>query len=69
MSESVSCLMVSLALWAVLTWTNRPRLRTAVLIGFATGLGTLARSEVVLFVPAAAVVMWMVAPELGAFGH
>ncbi len=27
MSESVSCLMISLALWALLTWADRPRLR------------------------------------------
>jgi 4-amino-4-deoxy-L-arabinose transferase-like glycosyltransferase len=59
MSESVSCLLISWALWALLAWTDKPALRTAVFIGAAVGLGTLARSEVVLFVPAAALVMWL----------
>jgi hypothetical protein len=65
MSESVSCLMVSLALWALLTWADRPAVRNAALVGLTMGLGTLARSEVALFVPAAAVVMWMVARRSG----
>ncbi|MBK5333556.1 MAG: glycosyltransferase family 39 protein [Ilumatobacteraceae bacterium] len=60
MSESVSCLLVALALWAILVWADRPTLRAAVLVGVAIGLGTLARSEVVLFVPSSAVVMWIV---------
>ena len=60
MSESVSCLMIALALWAILVWADRPTLRAAVVVGVAMGLGTLARSEVVLFVPSAAVVMWIV---------
>ena len=65
MSESVSCLMISLALWALLTWVWRPRLLTAALTGVAIGLGMLARSEVVLFVPAAAAVMWRVGRRSG----
>jgi hypothetical protein len=65
MSESVSCLMISLALWALLTWVSRPRLLTAALTGVAMGLGMLARSEVALFVPAAAAVMWVVGRRSG----
>lgn len=65
MSESVSCLLISLALWALLAWTDRPALRTAVFIGGAVGLGALARSEVVLFVPAAALVMWIAGRRSG----
>jgi 4-amino-4-deoxy-L-arabinose transferase-like glycosyltransferase len=60
MSESVSCLLIALALWALLTWAGKPSMRAAVIVGVAVGLGTLARSEVVLFVPAAAAVMWVV---------
>ncbi|MDP9463237.1 MAG: glycosyltransferase family 39 protein [Actinomycetota bacterium] len=58
MSESVSCLLISLTLWALLVWTDKPALRTAVFVGVAVGLGTLARSEVALFVPASALVLW-----------
>jgi 4-amino-4-deoxy-L-arabinose transferase-like glycosyltransferase len=65
MSESVSCLLISLALWALLVWVDRPTVRGAVLVGVAVGLGTLARSEVILFVPAAAVVMWIVGHRSG----
>jgi 4-amino-4-deoxy-L-arabinose transferase-like glycosyltransferase len=73
MSESVSCLMISLSLLALVTWADRPSLRVAAWIGVAAGLGTLARSEVVLLVPAAAVVMWVIArrsdvPPLGHVG-
>ena len=60
MSESVSCLLIALALWAILVWADKPTLPAAVVVGVAVGLGTLARSEVVLFVPSAAVVMWIV---------
>lgn len=66
MSESVSCLMISLALWALLVWTAKPALRSAAFVGLAMGLGTLARSEVALFMPAAAVVMWTVTRRSGA---
>ena len=65
MSESVSCLMISMALWALLAWTAKPGLRVAAVVGLTIGLGTLARSELALFVPAAAVVMWLVARRLG----
>jgi 4-amino-4-deoxy-L-arabinose transferase-like glycosyltransferase len=65
MSESVTCLLVALALWAILVWADRPTMRAAVLVGVAVGLGTLARSEVILFVPAAAVVMWIVGRRSG----
>jgi 4-amino-4-deoxy-L-arabinose transferase-like glycosyltransferase len=60
MSESVSCLLIALSLWAILVWADKPTLRAAALVGVAIGLGTLARSEVVLFVPSAAAVMWIV---------
>jgi 4-amino-4-deoxy-L-arabinose transferase-like glycosyltransferase len=69
MSESVSCLLISLALWAVLAWTDKPTLRAAASVGVAVGLGTLARSEVVLFLPAAAVVMWVVGRRTGLVRH
>ena len=65
MSESVSCLLIALALWAILVWVDQHTMRSAVLIGVAIGLGTLARSEVVLFVPAAAVVLWVVGKRAG----
>jgi hypothetical protein len=65
MSESVSCLMISLALWALLAWTAKPGLRVAAVVGVTMGLGTLARSELALFVPAAAVVMWLIARRSG----
>jgi 4-amino-4-deoxy-L-arabinose transferase-like glycosyltransferase len=66
MSESVSCLMISLALLAILVWADKPTLRSALVVGAAIGLGTLARSEVVLFVPSAAAVMWIVRRRSGA---
>ncbi|MEO7371130.1 MAG: glycosyltransferase family 39 protein, partial [Ilumatobacteraceae bacterium] len=59
MSESVSCLLIALALWALLVWAGEPSLRSAALVGAVIGLGALARSEVVLFVPGAAIVMWV----------
>lgn len=65
MSESVSCLLIALALWAILVWADTPTMRSAALIGVAIGLGTLARSEVVLFVPAAALVLWVVGRRAG----
>lgn len=65
MSESVSCLVISLVMWALLTWIDRPRLRTAVLVGGAAGLGALARSELILFVPAAALVMLVIGRRSG----
>jgi len=71
MSESVSCLMISLSLLAVVTWAEHPTLRVAMWIGVATGLGALARSEMILFVPVAAVVMWVVAArsDVRPLGH
>jgi 4-amino-4-deoxy-L-arabinose transferase-like glycosyltransferase len=60
MSESVSCLVIALALLATLVWADRPTLRAAALVGVTVGLGALARSEVILFLPAAAIVMWVV---------
>jgi 4-amino-4-deoxy-L-arabinose transferase-like glycosyltransferase len=65
MSESVSCLLIALALWTILVWADAPTVRAAVLVGVTVGLGTLARSEVVLFVPSAAAVMWMVGRRSG----
>jgi 4-amino-4-deoxy-L-arabinose transferase-like glycosyltransferase len=69
MSESVSCLLIALALWAIVAWSDKPTLRSAVLVGLAAGLGTLARSEVVLFVPGAAAVMWVVGRRTGLRRH
>jgi 4-amino-4-deoxy-L-arabinose transferase-like glycosyltransferase len=40
-------------------WAARPSLGSAIFVGLAAGLGTLARSEVLLFVPAAALLMWV----------
>ena len=65
MSESVSCLVISLTLWALLRWTAHPTRGAACLVGAAAGFGALARSEVVLFVPAAALVMWLVGRRSG----
>lgn len=65
MSESVSCLLISLALWALLTWTSNPAMRTAASVGAVVGLGALARSEIVLFVPAAALVMGVTSRRSG----
>mgnify|MGYP001273122613 CR=1 FL=1 len=65
MSESVSCLTISLTVWALLTWTAHPTGRAACCVGVAAGFGALARSEVVLFVPAAALVMWLVGRRSG----
>jgi 4-amino-4-deoxy-L-arabinose transferase-like glycosyltransferase len=65
MSESVSCLMISLVLWGLLVWVHRPLLRGAALIGAAIGLAALARSELVLFAPAAAIVMWSICRRSG----
>ncbi len=65
MSESVSCLVISLIMWALVTWTDNPTVRTASLVGVAAGLGALVRSEVVLFVPGAAVLMWLVTKRRG----
>jgi 4-amino-4-deoxy-L-arabinose transferase-like glycosyltransferase len=65
MSESVSCLLIALALWAMLIWADKPSLHSAVAVGVAIGLGTLARSEVILFVPCAAAVMWIVGRRSG----
>jgi 4-amino-4-deoxy-L-arabinose transferase-like glycosyltransferase len=65
MSESVSCLLVALAVWALLVWADRPTVRSAVAVGAAIGLGTLARSELILFVPCAAAVMWIVGRRSG----
>lgn len=61
MSESVSCLMIALSLWALVSWVHKPSWRTAIWVGVATGGATLARSELVLFVPAAALAMWLTA--------
>jgi 4-amino-4-deoxy-L-arabinose transferase-like glycosyltransferase len=65
MSESVSCLLIALSLWSLLVWVDAPSMRAAVMVGVAVGLGTLARSEVFLFVPAAAAVMWVAGRRSG----
>jgi 4-amino-4-deoxy-L-arabinose transferase-like glycosyltransferase len=65
MSESVSCLVLSLTMLALLRWIDRPGLRAAALVGALAGLGALARSELVLFVPAAAAVMWLIGHRSG----
>ncbi|HEY0519597.1 MAG TPA: glycosyltransferase family 39 protein, partial [Ilumatobacteraceae bacterium] len=69
MSESVSCLLIALAMLATLVWADRPTRRAAVLVGVSVGLGTLARSEVILFLPAAAIVMWIVGRRNGVDRH
>jgi 4-amino-4-deoxy-L-arabinose transferase-like glycosyltransferase len=61
MSESVSCLLVSAALLAVLRWTESPHWRTAAVCGAIVGFGALARSEVLLLAPLVAALMAIVA--------
>jgi 4-amino-4-deoxy-L-arabinose transferase-like glycosyltransferase len=55
MSESVSMLLVTLALWAAWRAAQAPdrraAVRTALLLGLALGFAMLARSELLLFVP------------------
>jgi 4-amino-4-deoxy-L-arabinose transferase-like glycosyltransferase len=65
MSESVTLLTISLALLALLMWSAHPSMRLAVFVGVAAGLGTLARSEVLLLVPAAALLMWAIGRRSG----
>ena len=65
MSESVSCLLSLSRVGHV--GVGRPARRCAArsLSVLAVGLGTLARSEVILFVPCAAAVMWIVGRRSG----
>ncbi|MBI4936270.1 MAG: glycosyltransferase family 39 protein [Actinobacteria bacterium] len=51
MSESVSTLFVGLSMWAAWRLARDGERRQALLLGVALGLGVLARSELVLFVP------------------
>lgn len=71
MSESVSCLVLGLTLLAMLRWTRQPDVRSAMLIGVAIGFTALARSELLLLAPMAAVLMVLVGRrrELGVARH
>lgn len=60
MSESVSILVLSLTLLAVLSWTEEPRLRRALVSGGLIGLAALARSELLLLAPMTAIVMTLI---------
>ena len=60
MSESVSCLLISLTMLTLLRWATSPTWRAAVICGAIVGLGALARSEVILLAPLAAVLMVIV---------
>lgn len=60
MSESVSCLTVAVTVFAVLRWLEEPSTGRAVCIGAVIGLATLARSELLLFAPLAAVLLHLV---------
>ncbi len=57
MSESISMLLVALALWAAWNAASSGSTRDLVLLGVALGLGTLARSEVALM--AVLLVVWV----------
>jgi 4-amino-4-deoxy-L-arabinose transferase-like glycosyltransferase len=60
MSESISCLVVATLLLLLLRWTETPRAARAAVFGGVVGLGALARSEVLLVAPLAAVLMVLV---------
>ena len=60
MSESVSCLLISLTMLTLLRWTTAPSWRGALVCGAVVGLGALARSEIILLAPLAAVLMVIV---------
>jgi len=51
MSETVSALLVVGAMYAAYVLFDRPRLRTALVVGVLCGLATLARAELVLLAP------------------
>jgi 4-amino-4-deoxy-L-arabinose transferase-like glycosyltransferase len=51
MSESVSCLLISLTMLTLLRWTTAPTYRRAVVCGAMVGLGALARSELLFLAP------------------
>lgn len=57
MSESVSCLLISLTMLILLRWTEAPSYQAATVFGVVVGLGALARSEVILLAPLAATFM------------
>jgi 4-amino-4-deoxy-L-arabinose transferase-like glycosyltransferase len=57
MSETLTALTVTGALWGALWWRDRPSWRRAAVVGAACGLATLARVEFVLLVPLLAVVV------------
>ena len=60
MSESVSCLLISLTMLTLLRWVTSPTWQGAMVCGAIIGLGALARSEIVLLAPLAAVLMVIV---------
>lgn len=66
MSESISVLMVSLVLLAMLRLLTTPTERGAALVGLLAGLAALARSELALLTPAAMVLLLLVQRRSGA---
>jgi len=58
MSESLSLLLVTAILLVAVRATAPPTTRTAVALGVLTGLAALSRSELVLFVPGLALLLW-----------
>ncbi len=65
MSESLSCLLVAVALLLMLQWVDAPNWRRAAWCGAVIGLGALARSEVLLLAPLAATLIVLVGRRRG----
>jgi 4-amino-4-deoxy-L-arabinose transferase-like glycosyltransferase len=61
MSETITALMVALAILLLYRFTRRPSLRLAIAIGFACGLGMLTRAEIGLMLPLVVVPMFLTA--------
>jgi 4-amino-4-deoxy-L-arabinose transferase-like glycosyltransferase len=51
MSETITALVVALAILLLYRFTRRPSLRLAIAIGFSSGLGMLTRAEIGLMLP------------------
>jgi 4-amino-4-deoxy-L-arabinose transferase-like glycosyltransferase len=62
MSESMACLIVSLALLVALEFDRRPRVGRAAVLGGLVGLGALTRSEIALFGIGFAALAWWRSP-------
>jgi 4-amino-4-deoxy-L-arabinose transferase-like glycosyltransferase len=60
MSESVSALVITMTLLAIMRWTEMPTYQRALVFGALTGLAALARSELVLIAPLGALLMVVV---------